>query len=210
MSNIMICDLCGTIVSENTTIGFVQYLAQKRKISFKNPPFFLRVIGKILFYFKFDLMKRYYVSFLEGFTENEINCWAKEYVAEQSLNPRVIDLMFERRNRGYKLILCSGSIEPVVKAFAELLNFDFYHSSTLRFNNNIVVGISEDILFFKDKVLRHYFKGGESCIVTDNSTDLNLVKECSEIFVVIKNSKEESFWKRNLTNLKFTIINFKN
>ena len=91
------------------------------------------------------------------------------------------------------IVLCSASLDIVIKVIAERLNFKYY-ASELEFVDGVCVGrLKKDLLGKKNEI----FNGlSLSLVVTDNLTDIKLVK-ASECSFILSTQKNKKFWARH-------------
>ena len=92
----------------------------------------------------------------------------------------------------------SGSYEFIVKEVASFYNVDDYFASELEVENGLFLGIyKKDILLSKLEILKYNYKKFEELIVvSDNKSDLELMKVADKSFAVCNRAKDCSFWNQ--------------
>jgi len=209
---VFVSDVCGTLFYENTTIGFIRFYIQKSsKIKFL---FFLILTSnlspvfwsfKLLEYFflnKRYLFKKLIVLFLRGEKNNNIRQFAKLYIDTLFKKKKVKivwDYLDKYKKSNFRIILASGSIEPVIKEISKRIKAD-YVSSSLEIKNNKFTGyMLSDIS--KNKINNLKLIGIDSSAVnffiSDNFEDLDLIKNAKKGIAISNTSNSLKFWKKN-------------
>jgi HAD superfamily phosphoserine phosphatase-like hydrolase len=206
---IAVFDICDTLYYSNTTHDFVDFCLAARKASIK------RLAGMLLTgrfsplrYFGItvsvltgkDLPRAAKVFLLKGLSESELRETARDFVREY-LEPRKIKqaqrIVSDSVSDGVTAVLCSSSIEPVVRAVAESLNIENFVCTTLEFQNGTFTGrLAADVTGRKLDHLRTAVPN--SCIVlavSDNKTDLELLLAANRGVAMVYGERSREFWK---------------
>jgi len=164
--------------------------------------YFVKVLNAIIYKItKKDLIRLYATKFLKGFSVDDIESYCKEFV-ENSLFKKeqkvIIDKLKDYQARGYKIVLMSGSYEFIVKEVANFYNVDDYFASELEVEDGLLLGkYKKDILLSKLEILKYNYKKFEELIVvSDNKSDLELMKAADKSFAVCNRVKDCSFWNQ--------------
>ncbi len=193
-----VVDVCYTLYSRNTTFAFIDYVLlrkfnKKSYLANKYLKFFLVVIGKIV---KRDLYRRFYIRHLKGLKKIDLKELAHDFyydVLDDNKIKAVFSLL-EKNKNDYKFILCSASLDIIVEAIISN-NYIFeskFYSSQLRFVDDVCEGILDnDLLGYK-----HQHIGEIDWVITDNKSDLELVKRAKTSTIIAKN-KHVYFWNKN-------------
>lgn len=214
IDKILIADVCGTLYCANTTIEFIewlhgkdtrkylyQYLRKHSWIKFVNL-LVRHVIGK-------DILRDLAIKSLAGMKVDALKIAALEFVTKALVNQKnetVTRLVGELRSEGYELMLGSGSIDLVIEPIAKEWNAIGYLCTSLEQKGDYLTGrISRDLSGNKHEVIKNKIAGIRNIVViTDNKTDLQLLKLASRAFVVAKGEKQRAYWKRKkLATLEF-------
>ncbi len=209
---ILVSDVCGTLFYENTTLGFIKF--HLKKTSKLNYLIFLLITHKfspILWIFKIieyisyrnkNLFKNFIVSFIKGQREKDVKKTAKIYVKilfkEKKINT-VWNFLTKYKNKNYRIILASSSIDPIVKEIAKKIKAEYFSScletKNKRFTGNFLINISGNkikylrILGIEYKKINFFF--------SDNFEDLDLIKKSQKGFAIVHSLKRSGFWKQN-------------
>lgn len=200
VSKINIIDVCWTLYSSNTTFDFISFVVRKtKKKKLENKIlsiFFVKIclvlIGKIL---KVDLYRMLYIKLLNGYSRMELEELSNQFY-DDFLKKRAITFSFDIIKKmpiEQKKIICSASLDIIVKKIASELSIQNYISSSLKYTNDICIGeLDTDILFTK----YDFFEGDEiNYVLTDNLSDYLLVAN-AENPVVLSVRKNIPFWNK--------------
>jgi phosphoserine phosphatase len=200
MTKVLFVDLCHTLVPENTTTGFIEFLLGDIKsshiISFKSS-FTMRLLSKALFVlFKYDLIRTIYLYKLKGLTKEEIYSAAESYVSTLNFNRVILAEIEGYKKRGYKVLLLSASIDPVVSSVCSHLNISTYESSKLSYNEQVSTGgLARDLLDAKLGCLVEYAGSNKKiAFITDNHGDYSCINHVDDFIAVIPCGFSASFW----------------
>ncbi len=209
---IFVTDVCGTLFYENTTLGFIKFhLKKTSKLKFLIFLLTTNRFSPILWIFKIVeynspknkfLFKKYIISFLKGENQKDINTTAKDYTnilfKKKKINS-VWNFLTKYKNKNFRIILASSSIDPVVKEIANKIKAEYF-SSCLEIKNEKYTGnLLENINDNKIKYLRligvEYNK--INFFFSDNFEDLDLIKNSQKGIAIVHSFKRSIFWKRN-------------
>lgn len=204
---LVICDVCDTLYDSNTTFDFLRFFFGKTH-SVKNfllncftnhySPIFiaLLVFGKA---FKTDVVKKVSLRLLRGERWEDVDREAGQFlqdVLHKKRNANVFEILRHQRAEGSRIVLMSSSIDVVVRHIAKHLGAEFF-ASQLNVNDGVIVGtLQTDLQGRKHELLAQLRTPDETklVVITDNFTDLQLLKGADEQFVVIRTSSAKSKW----------------
>lgn len=195
----VIFDVCWTMYKSNTTFDYIRFVYQAKKnksfrliiLNFKITKLLILFLGKIV---GRDIYRELFVGLLRGFSRKDLNILSEKFYLE-FLEEKKIGYTFDLFNKidPKEIILCSASLDVVVAQIANELKVDFF-ASELEFKKEVCTGrIIKDLLGKKDSILEN--KKIE-LVITDNLSDLNLVKKSSKS-IILSLPKNINFWKRN-------------
>ncbi|MCI5127133.1 MAG: hypothetical protein D3905_02965 [Candidatus Electrothrix sp. AS4_5] len=215
-----IVDICGTLVRDDTTLGLLQHHFARhprrnlrywfyRVITAHRSPLRLSfvVLEKIT---RRHLLKYFAIRLLTGDTIKALNQSATEYAAlllTERRIPAVWQILEEPLKSKKPIVLASASLEPIVAALANSMGVH-YIASKLEKQNGFYTGrYTLDITGDKVDVLKE--KYNEICldeklyVISDNITDLNLLKKAKHAYVVLHKESHHQRWNGiNATFLK--------
>lgn len=205
-----VVDVCGTLVRDDTTLGLLRHhfartgnrrgrlLALKLSTAKWSPArFFVAVLEKAT---GRHLLKHFLVGMLAGDREEALALSAREYAQELIKNRRVASVWTRLvpDQVGDRIVLASASLEPVVKALAELLGAR-YVSSTLEHRNGVLTGRYQDDLTGRkaEAIERKYGKGllaKPFFAISDNLSDRDLLEKACCACVVLHRESHRERW----------------
>lgn len=211
------CDICGTLFYSNTTFDFIDYVNNSKKYQFVKKVFLnylARKSNAVLYHlFGIDLLKRVFISFLKDLSKDELLLKANEFYANY-LNLHKIEDTFsiinEYRSKGYRLYLVSATLDVIAEKVGKELNADGVISSPLCYDSQLICKgkIKVDLLGRKfEYVRKNKYYTGNMLVITDDYSDLELVKHAQIVYIVTK-EKNKHRWKsflRNISNPIFII-----
>ena len=202
---IAIFDVCDTIYRVNTTFSFLDYyLGNNKKYIFfrKITKLFPVKVFNYFFYkiFKKDLMRYFGTLFLKGKEIEEAQKYAHKFVYTdlvKEIKDSTVKMMSEYKSKGYKIVLMSGSYMFVIEEVAKYFNIDYFYASKLNIVDKLYTGKYEiDILLNKYDILQKEFKNFDKLVViSNNKTDLELMKFADQSFAICNKEKDLKFWK---------------
>ena len=202
---INIIDVCWTLYKSNTTFDFISFVMEKKQrknyriLNIYIIKSLLVLIGKLL---KYDIYRYLYISLLKGFSKIQLEQLANDFYNQVLTNIK-IDFSFSlvsTLQKDEEKILCSASLDIIIKEVAVQLGINQYDSSILEFDkNDICTGkLSKDILY-KKHIL---FENKEiNYVITDNKSDYNLLKK-AERPIILSTKNNMAYWKKK--NMKVT------
>ena len=197
-------DLCGTLVSENTTFGFVVYYYYRKRNWYK----YIKARAMLSFPIKILMFlvnrvgipfsgRNYYLGMLRGESKRDITEIAIDYAAilkEKYLNDCVYERFQKAKKNGHQITILSASIEPVVSAFSQIIGSDNDYSTKLRYDNEGFIGFlhpEDDTQGNKSQFIKidcyNFF-------ATDNMDDRDIISISNKCLIVTKKKNLEK-WK---------------
>jgi HAD superfamily phosphoserine phosphatase-like hydrolase len=203
---LVVFDICGTIYDSNTSFDFLEnYIVtqnfnnQLKYRILKSIP--VRVLNKILIRsFNYDLIKILATKMLSNLSTEFIELQSKEFVKNYLHGKEreyVTKLLDKYRKENWQIVLISGAYEFIVKEIAQFHDVNNFFASTLEVKEGKYTGIySNDIIEIKKDIFQQNFEDiDELVVVTDNKTDLELLKLANFKYIVT-DEKNLNFWKR--------------
>ena len=215
----LLIDICGTYVTENTTIGLLKshfsILTFKglvvRLLTIKLSPLriILLLIEKITGYY---FLKNLLILLISGVSVSSLEktsmIYAKKLIKEKKYNNQEVVNFIKSHIAKSNPIFISASIEPIVKAISSIEKIPYVASTIEHIDNKYTGRISKDITRKKNIELMNKFNINANDIkyylVTNNFEDLDLAKNSIETLFI--RSKKKIYLNKNLmnqTNLKF-------
>lgn len=187
-----IFDLCGTLYDENTTYGLLKYVRPiyySIFFSFISRVFF----GVLLRLTGCDLLRSVAIYGFKGISKVKVYEFAESYYLDV--------LRFKQKDAVHKILrsqdgrvaIASASIDPVVNVVANNIGIAEYYSSELEYADGICTGRLKADLSGKKARL---FNSPIELVVTDNSSDLELVKNSLRAYLILGEASRE-FWESN-------------
>lgn len=213
MNRVAVFDVCNTLINDNTTAGFVQFVSRRasgswkslivRLIRSKRSP--LRFFFAILYRLGFgDLPKACLVYLLKGYSREQLQNYAQAYVQSASENSAIKEVWLyveAERMKGSEILLVSASLCIVVDALAELIGAQGI-GSRLEFSEGCCTGrLVEDISGRKVELVMGFLGNRAEDYVTvvfsDNVSDLPLLEYADKGYAVCT-AKSNGLRKCNL------------
>jgi phosphoserine phosphatase len=202
---IYLVDICDTLYASNTTFDYVLFSLESqplKKMLFHamnskwSPLFFLLVfLNKLL---KKDFHKILSVGLLKNFSAKENEASTRLFYDSflmKRKNEKVWTLL-SQRNELDKVILVSSTIAPIAKVIAERNNFDYWASELELTKENRLSGrIINDLTGKKHLILNKIANKEKVTVITDNYTDLKLLRKADFKFIVLNHRKHRLRWK---------------
>ncbi len=209
-SKLVISDICNTLFDSNTTFDFIRFCINENKIRKKrisyvistsrlSPLFWLFVIYQK--FSKKDLIKQKAVLLFKGCKEEELNLWAEEFY-EQFLTNHLMHQIWDifKSYPDNMQFLASSTLSPIANVIAKKNGVPFYVASEMEIDKGIYTGrISNDITGKKAAAIRHLTGSGHLNIlamITDNSSDKELMLMAENKFAVCYSRMQEKFWNK--------------
>lgn len=212
LKGILVCDVCGTLFYENTTLGFIKFHTKKNSnIKFLyfliltsnfSPIFWSFKLLEYFFSNKKHLFKKLIILFLKGESDKNINQSVKLYINflfKKKKIQKVWNYLIKYRRKNFKIILASSSIEPVVKEISRKINAK-YISSVLELKKNKYTGnVLSDPIDNKTRYLKLIGIDSKAInlFISDNFEDLDLIKNAKKGIAISHSSRNLAFWKKN-------------
>jgi phosphoserine phosphatase len=200
-------DLCGTLVTENTTYGFLQYYFRRRNGTRHVAIRFLRSLaGKAVSRLlsmalrKRGDVRRWSVGLLRGETVVEVELAAADYAREGLAplwRPEVLETLHEARESGQCVVIASASLHPVANAVARELGLNHVFATTLEVIDGRFTGrLSVDLQGAKAQALVEAFPQVQiALVVTDNLDDCDLVR-AAHTAIVLSRRRHFAWWRK--------------
>lgn len=214
MKKIVVFDVCDTLYSVNTTFSFLDFFFFKnqkylvfRKISklfpFKLINYFtIKLLGK-------DIIKIFATFFLKNFKEDQIKSYAKLFVntvLSEKINNDIFSKLKYFQNKGYYIILMSGSYDFIIEEVANYFDVNDFFASKLKISNKVFLGkFDKDILMNKYNLFKQNYKYFDKLIVvSNNKSDLKLMNSADQAYAVCNKKSDIKFWNsyNNITCIR--------
>jgi HAD superfamily phosphoserine phosphatase-like hydrolase len=145
-------------------------------------------------------MRYFGTLFLKGKEIEEAQKYAHKFVYTdlvKEIKDSTVKMMNEYKSKGYKIVLMSGSYLFVIEEVAKYFNIDYFYASKLNIVDKLYTGKYEiDILLNKYDILQKEFKKFDKLVVvSNNKTDLELMKFADQSFAICNKEKDLKFWK---------------
>ncbi|EFE3927404.1 hypothetical protein CHZ71_001659 [Escherichia coli] len=193
LEHIVVFDVCGTLYLSNTTFDYVVFVHRKQKKYTKLIKCLLlrSLFGKLLHKLRICSLRKHFLKTLEGYEKSILeelaNLFYDEFLIFKEKN-EVMALL--ERYKHEKIILMSASVDTVINVIAKKLNVEAV-SSKLEFIDNKSTGLLE----YNLKGIKHLQTNNPvSLIVTDNFSDINLIK-LADTAVIISKAKDKNKWR---------------
>lgn len=213
--SIVLVDICGTLYDSNTTFDFLDFSIKGNKY------ILFRKLSKLIFWKFFnkmsfrllhlDLTRAIAVRFLKGMSREQL-AQKMEIFYNESLSllkqKEVIGIVDKNTSEGKRVILVSATLDFISKKISEVMDIKECYSTTLNYNEGICQGtIKSDLLSNKLEFLSSQgFNENFNVSITDNFSDLDLLK-VSEESIIITKEKNKARWEKTLQ--KADIVNYR-
>lgn len=205
---IAVFDVCDTLYYSNTTHDFIRYIHSgrrgKRKAGFQLLNHRFSPLRPALVGFGIltgnDVFRKANIGLLKGMGVAESLALAREFVRE-FLGRKKIEqthgLVREFQGKGFDVVICSSSIEPVVRAVAEELGIEEFYSAELEFSGGRLTGrLAHDPTGRKLESLAKYRGNARiELAVSDNLSDASLLRAAKRGIAVVHRADKRRFWK---------------
>lgn len=209
MTRIVIVDVCGTLYDENTTAGFVRFVAG---VGLLRRPRLFRLLERLRrglarkvviglgHMMGRDLFRTGYIRCLAGITRSDLEARATAY-AEALHVAKSIAAVQDRLGRfeadGWQPVLVSNSLDIVIAAIADRKGCDWL-ASTLDWRGDVCTGkLARDL---KGKKLAAFEEAFGACeterlaVMTDNRSDADVIDAAGLVVLVTKGQQKP--WMR--------------
>lgn len=192
-------DLCFTIVKENTTYKFIKYVIQNEGMTIQQILYALYMskffsvwqsIVKPTKYSRSKLLLKLLTGIKRDVIEDHAHRYAKDALSYNS-RKNVISKIKDAQKCEVHVTILSASIDPVVKAFANILSTD-YICSTLDCKNRLVTGtLKFDMTGQKSGYVT---TASHTTMITDNLEDIEMQNTIDEFYIVLKHRSHKKIW----------------
>jgi len=197
MQELIILDLDGVIIKDQSQIIFLNYLRSKKIIGLF---FYFKIYIWFTFY-KLGLAKSpekvvdFAYSFLKGKKQAEIDELVHKFFIDklrEFIFSEIIDIINEHKARGREFVIISAAVSPIVREAANFLGIKNIICTELGIERGIFTGkILGKIIYGKNKkfvaekfINENNFSFGNSYAYADHISDLNLLLAVSKPCVV--------------------------
>lgn len=210
---IAVFDVCGTLYDSNTTFDFLDdYFNNDKKYRLFRK-LSKSLAGKLFNYpfyrvFKYDIIRIIATGFLKGSNKEDLRLAAKIFVSQKlksKIKKDIHELLIEYKEKGFIIILMSGSYSLIVEHVSDYFDADNLFASELEVIDDKYTGkYKSDQLFNKKEVLLNKYPDiTELIVVSDNRTDYELMKEADKGYAVCNKPKQVLFWtSKNLSHIE--------
>lgn len=136
--SVLVADICGTLVYENTTRGFLAWLAKRGHRSFEIELALSKPVSWVSTKTGFDIGRRWLVWALRGtdqmWLRTEARSYASDALARRSRRS-VVDVVRRHVVAGRSVVLASATLEPVAEAFQQALGASASVGSALAYDD---------------------------------------------------------------------------
>lgn len=211
---VALIDICGTLFASNTTMDFLDYTFQSKKLyriyRQASKMYVVRGINKILLeFFSCDLIRAAGILFLRGKSEKaiagKVNDFYDHFLQEKA-RPEIFRLVNDLREN-YKLVLASATLDCVARKVAGKLAVSAYVSSELAYANGICLGkLKNDLLHRKkDGLKKKHIFPPFGMVVSDNTTDACLMKMSHSCYI-ISHAATIQYWESIIQKEQLKVI----
>lgn len=188
---VVLVDLCGTLIRENTTVGFVSHACPRGARGLVR--WFARSRPITLFSANtsIDLSRRLLLLALRGLTRAELYQAAAQYtrqVLAELVNREVLAQIRQAQAESCRVLLATASIDPVACEISRALELHGFVSSRLAYHAGVCAGhLEEDLLGNKWQALvrdHRVREDDEMLLYTDNDDDLELFERARRVYFV--------------------------
>lgn len=188
----LVVDLCGTLIREDTTRGFIRSLGltgwRSILVRAANLPSLRRACNLL----RYDLARKLLVAALRGFPKDFLESAATEYAAaalEELGRPRVLEAIRAALAAGQPVYLATATLDPVAAAVTSRLGLTGMVSSELAYDSagRCTGRLALDRTGCKWAGLQRMnpsLGAGKMTFYTDNSEDLDLMSRASEVHFI--------------------------
>jgi phosphoserine phosphatase len=209
--SLIIVDLCGTLVKENTTRGFVEWLPVRGWRRAVAKLGLSHVVSRLSARIGWDISRKLLIFSLRGLTRDYLYAEAGRYV-HMSLtrlsNAEVVSAVLKAKRNGNVVYLTTASLDPIAWAVVSQLQLDGLISSCLKYDRaGKCVGILEvDVTGNKwlhawSTIPRDKMNG--FTVYTDNPEDTDLIRHSTATYFVGNPSQLRSTSEIDLKKIKF-------
>lgn len=213
MTYLVAVDLCGTLVRENTTHGFLRTVMRH---SWRRPivsAALSRMGNWACNRLGVDARVATLIPSLYGIRRETLNQCAGDYARNclrARANDAVIEALAAARGNGAKIILATASLDPIASAFVRELDLDGAVSAQLAYDaqGKCLGRLAEDTTGRKLKYLSELMatrRWSQFDVYTDNIEDLDLMLAAHRVYFLGNAAALEKMWlscRQRVTFLK--------
>ena len=188
-------DICWTLYRSNTTFDFLDNIISNKLYRLLRT--FCKTTvgywGNILLYrlTHIDWQRRLAVQYLKGMSQVALEARAQTFIATLEQTKRIDTSFNILAQTQAPVIILSGTLDCIAKAVGNRLHAQAIYSSALEYRNGVCTGkLKDDILLNK----KRYIVSDHFSILTDNTTDIELVKQAEKAFIICYSNK--NWWER--------------
>lgn len=187
--NLLVSDICGTIVYENTTRGFLLWLATRGFRKTEISAALSRPVSWLDGRSGLDISRRWLVRSLRGSTyrwlEDEAAAYVDAAIAWRGRGS-LLEEMSRFRDGGGEIVLASATLDPIAGAFARHVQARTWMSSRLDVDDagRCRSRLAEDLTGRKWELVEPLVRSlapSRLIVHTDNHSDLDLMRRADEI-----------------------------
>jgi len=186
---VVIVDLCGTLVLENTTRGFLEHLRRQNRAHCLADVALSPLVSRFAAITGADIVRPMLIRSLRGIPKDTLYEEASLYVDDLlhlKLNEKVVRLIEDRKSKGAQFVLATASLDPIAAAVGRSMSFSRVISSKLEYRNGVSTGHLElDVRGAKwSQVMTSFpeLANSEKIVaITDNAEDEDLRSVATEL-----------------------------
>lgn len=186
--SVLATDICGTLVYENTTRGFLAWLAKRGFRSLEIAIALSRPISWVSTYSGIDVGRRWLVWTLRGAERSWLRTEAMEYVSDalaRRSRKSVVDVVRRHVVAGRTVVLASATVEPVAEAFQHVLGASASIGSSLAYDDHgrCLGSLKRDTTGRKWHLLQPLLPTSQFqlSVYTDNHDDLDMMLHADRV-----------------------------
>lgn len=199
----ILVDVCWTLYRSNTTFDFLDAIIPNKSYRLLRAFFRTHIgyRGNIVLYriTHIDWQRRFAIRYLKGMSKTELEQKAKAFVLKLEQTKRIESSFNVLTQLHSPIIILSGTLDCIAEEIGKRLQATAVYASPLEYHNGICTGrLKKDILLRKQQ----YVNTTPFAILTDNTTDIALVKRAEKAFIVCYSNKE--WWeKQDIKNAEY-------
>lgn len=178
----VVVDLCGTLILENTTHGYLASLPLSPYFAIRNRLLRSRLGQVINRMAGRDIAREQLILSLRGWSREALAESAQSYVRiaiAQKVSEPVRDALLAARSSGAKIYLATSSLQPIAEAVVQAFSLDGYIATALEFEDSgrCTGRILADVTGNKWRVICQRYpdvQSAEITVYTDNPEDTDL------------------------------------
>ncbi len=224
MKNLLIFDVCDTLVNTNSTTEYINFLInhnlwnKKYRKLLKNK-YFLFCLHIIRKYTNIDIQRKITFRFFKWIYVHDEEKLKKEFFSLYlSKKTKIMDKLIESKdNKSNEVFLLSASINQPIDMLSQYLWVKSYSTKLVIKNNKYTGKVYYDLLWNKEYILKrniNIYEYEKCMLYTDNLSDFPLIKHLKlnarklKVYPIIKNIQKENTWKNFLldNNIDYEFI----